>query len=112
MSALVFLLLSLVFTSVTLAIILFTAWRTLGRAPHALSWAVAFGFGALQWSGNLGMSLFPSKEAYWMTVNALALASATFGLRGHLQRTGREAALSPLAIPATLCFVTLGLVTF
>jgi len=107
-----FLLLSLAFTSVTLAAILFTAWRTLGRAPHALSWAIAFSIGAVQWTGNLCRDFFPNKDVYWIVVGALALASAAFGLRGHLQRTGHGAATVLLTVPTGLCFGILAIVTF
>lgn len=112
MSPVFFLIVSLAFTSVTLAAILFTAWRTLGQPPHALSWAIAFSFGAAQWTGNLCRDFFPDKDVYWICVGALSLASAAFGLRGHLQRTGRNAAMIRLAVPTVLCLLMLAVVTF
>ena len=36
---------------------------------------------------NLQSSAFPNYEAYWLTVNGLALILITLGLRGHCERT-------------------------
>lgn len=106
-----FLILSLALTSVALAGILFSSWKNMGRAPHALSWALAFGFGAIQWTGNLMRGLFPTQEAYWLTVSALSLAVASFGLRGHAQRV--QSGISDLAITvgAGACFCITALAT-
>lgn len=100
-----FLILSLALTSVALAGILFSSWWHMGRPAHALSWGLAFTFGALQWTGNLTRSWFPTQEAYWLSVSALSLAVASFGLRGHSQRVG--AGISDLAIVlgAAACFL-------
>ena len=73
--------------SVTLSIIFFLAWKTQGGKPYALSWCFAFLAAAAQWGFNLARDLFPSYEAYWLTVNAMSLAVITLGIRGHCQRT-------------------------
>lgn len=106
-----FLILSLALTSVALAAILFSAWWNMGRPAHALSWGLAFSFGALQWSGNLARGVFPSYESYWLTVSALSLAVASFGLRGHAQRV--RAGISDLVIflCAGACFLMTVIVT-
>ena len=75
------------FASLTLSIVFFLAWKTLGRKPHALSWSIGFLAAAAQWFFNLQSGWFPSWEAYWLTVNALSLGLITLGIRGHCQRT-------------------------
>ena len=69
-----------------LCLLFFTAWFTLGRKAYALSWALAFLAATFQWTGNVFATSFPSPEAHWLTVNALALTFITLGVRGHCQR--------------------------
>jgi len=73
--------------SLTLSIIFFMAWKTMGEKPYALSWSVGFLAAAFQWFFNLGGAWFPSHETYWLTVNAFSLVLITLGIRGHCQRT-------------------------
>ena len=70
-----------------LCLLVYLAWHALGRKPYALSWAVAFLAATGQWTGNIFAASFPSPEAHWLTVNALALTFITLGVRGHCQRT-------------------------
>ena len=78
------------FASLTLSIVFFLAWKTLGGKSHALSWSVGFLAAAAQWLCNILAHWFPSWESYWLTVNALALGLITLGIRGHCQRTNCE----------------------
>ncbi|MCH9695435.1 MAG: GGDEF domain-containing protein [Gammaproteobacteria bacterium] len=59
----------------------------MGEKPHALSWSLGFLGATCQWFLNLISGVFPSHEAYWLTVNAFALILITLGIRGHCQRT-------------------------
>ena len=85
-----YILVALTLTSATISVIFYLAWRSLGNMPHALTWSIAFLAATFQWAFNLGAPMFPSPEAHWLTVNALALVLITLGLRGHCQRTQCE----------------------
>ena len=78
------------FASLTLSIVFFLAWKTLGKKPYALSWSVGFLAASAQWLCNIFAPSFPSWESYWLTVNALAMGLITLGIRGHCQRTNCE----------------------
>lgn len=78
---------SLMISSAALSIVFFLAWTNFGRQAHALSWAMAFLAGTLQWATTLNARLFPTAEAYQLIEAALALALITLCLRGHCQRT-------------------------
>lgn len=82
-----YILVSMVFTSAALSIIFLIAWRTQGRKPHALSWAIGFMAATLQWLANLHADWFNSRALYWLVANALALVLITLSIRGHCQRT-------------------------
>jgi diguanylate cyclase (GGDEF)-like protein len=82
-----FILVALAGINAMLSLLFFIAWHSLGRKPYALSWAVAFLAATGQWTGNIFAASFPSPEAHWLTVNALALTFITLGVRGHCQRT-------------------------
>ncbi len=75
------------FASLTLSIVFYLAWKTLGKKPYALSWSVGFLAAAAQWLCNVVGAWFPTWESYWLTVNALAMGLITLGIRGHCQRT-------------------------
>ena len=75
------------FASLTLSIIFFLAWKTLGNKPYALSWSLGFLAASAQWFCHIQFDWFPSWEAYWLTVSALSLGLITLGIRGHCQRT-------------------------
>ncbi len=82
-----YILVALTAISATLSAVFFMAWMTLGRKPHALSWALAFLAGTFQWLGNILAPAFPNFESYWLTVSALAIVLIVLSLRGHCQRT-------------------------
>ncbi len=86
-SPVVFILISMIFTSATLAIIFFLAWKNLGEKRYALTWATGFSIATVQWFLNLNSGWFTNFEVYWLVVNALALTMITLSLRGHCQRT-------------------------
>ena len=78
---------SLMISSAALSIVFLIAWSNFGRQAHALTWAMAFVAGALQWGTTLNESVFPTHEAYLLLENAFSIALITLGLRGHCQRT-------------------------
>lgn len=78
-----YLIISLFFTSCMLAIIFFVAWRSFGRAPHALMWALAFSFGAFQWLLNsIGGDWFDDRRLYWMTATGTSIVVTTLAYGG------------------------------
>ncbi|MEL7186423.1 MAG: GGDEF domain-containing protein [Pseudomonadota bacterium] len=85
-----YVLVAMLFTSLTLSAIFFIAWKSLGHKRYALSWSVGFFAAALQWFFNIQRDWFPSWEMHWLTVNALGLGLVVLGLRGHCQRTACE----------------------
>ena len=89
-TAVFYILVALLFTSLALSVIFFIAWKSLGHKRYALSWSLGFAAATLQWFFNIFGGWFPSWETHWLTVNALALVLITLGLRGHCQRTNCE----------------------
>lgn len=89
-TAVFYILVALLFTSLALSVIFFIAWKSLGHKHYALSWSVGFAAATMQWFFNIFRGWFPSWEVHWLTVNALGLALVTLGLRGHCQRTNCE----------------------
>ncbi|MDJ0749135.1 MAG: GGDEF domain-containing protein [Woeseiaceae bacterium] len=87
LSPVIYILVSMVFTSAALSTIFLIAWRTHGRKPYALSWAIGFMAATLLWMVNLQADWFASPVLYWLVANALALVLVTLSLRGHCQRT-------------------------
>jgi len=85
-----YIIVAMMFASITLSIIFFMAWKTQGEKPYALSWGLGFVAASVQWFCNLHSSWFPTQSAHWITVNALAMVLITLGIRGHCQRTGCE----------------------
>lgn len=85
-----YILVAMLFTSLTLSAIFFIAWKSLGHKRYALSWSVGFLAAALQWFFNIQRDWFPSWEIHWLTVNALGLGLVVLGLRGHCERTACE----------------------
>ena len=74
-------------SSVALSVAFYIAYANFGRQRHALTWAVAFLFGAMQFGITLNAQAFPSEPVYLMLENACAIMLITLGLRGHCQRT-------------------------
>ena len=85
-----YIIVAMIFASVTLTVIFYLAWKTFDEQPYALSWSVAFFAAACQWFFNLQQSWFSNYIVYWLVVNAFALALVTLGIRGHCQRTNCE----------------------
>jgi diguanylate cyclase (GGDEF)-like protein len=78
---------SLLVSSAVLSVSFFIAWRNFGRRPHALTWAIAFFIGALQWGITLNGKAFSSPQIHLLTEYLFAVALITLVLRGHCQRT-------------------------
>jgi len=85
-----YIIVAMMFASMTLSIIFFLAWKTQGEKPHALSWSVGFLAATGQWFFNLQSDWFAVPAAHWLTVNAFAMVLITLGIRGHCQRTECE----------------------
>ncbi len=92
MNPFVYLILSLFMSSVMLAIIFFVAWRSFGRPKHALAWAVAYCFGALQWTlGALRTWLFEDDRLFWVVAGGVAVLVVSFALLGFRLWSGAPA---------------------
>lgn len=86
-SPVLYILISMVFTSAALSIIFLMAWRNLGRKSYALTWACAFAVATLQWTLYLTSNWFSNPAAHWLLISLLAIMMMTLNLRGHCQRT-------------------------
>jgi len=82
--------LSLVLTSLMIAVIFFLAWKMLGQKTYALNWSVAFLASSTYWLLLMVPGYFANFEAYWLTANVFGFILVTLGLRGHCQRTNFE----------------------
>jgi diguanylate cyclase (GGDEF)-like protein len=85
MSPFFYIIVSLLFTNVILAIIFFSAYFTMGKERHTLIWAVTFIIGVFQWLVNI----FKPGDftVYWMLACSLSVGTVLFGTWGHLVRT-------------------------
>ena len=109
MNAFFYIIVSLLFTNIVLAVIFFTAYFSMGRERHTLIWAFTFVVAACQWLVNIFQ---PSNfNAYWMIACTLSVGTILFGTWGHLVRTNSRFSktsllLSGLAIIAITYYFT------
>ncbi len=95
MNPIAYLLVSLQFTSLMLAIIFLIAWFEFGRHKYALLWSIAFFIASVQWVLNLGSQyFFASYDAYWLTVNLISIVTTALALAGHRLRVRLQNRLS------------------
>jgi len=87
MDAIFFIELTLLITSSALAIIFYTAWRTMGKQKYSLIWTVAFLVIVLQRIFNINKDVFDSHTLHWMIVCSLSVLSVVLGAWGHILRT-------------------------
>jgi len=81
----------LFFTSTILCIAMTLAWRHFGRQRHALSWALAFGGGALQWIINAtGVLVWPGSPIPPIVASILVIATSSLVAIGARQRAWRD----------------------
>lgn len=105
----------LLFTSTTLCIAMLLAWLHFGRQRHALTWAIAYGGGALQWAINaVGVVVFPGHPLPLIITSTMILANSALVVIGCRQRAGlperygRFAAVCALAaIPIALGYTVI-----
>jgi diguanylate cyclase (GGDEF)-like protein len=113
MNPLLYLLVSLEFTSLMLMLVFFIAWLKLGRRGHALAWSLAFLVAAVQWVLNIGQSVFFSNHGvYWMVVSATSIITMSLGLVGYRQRAGLANPLWAYLAAGVLVESAIGWVTF
>ena len=86
-----------------LCAIFFLAWKTMPNSPHALTWSILYFLTFINYLLNAGRDYFPSREFYWLLVNAVTLAIQALALIGFRQR----AQLPPL--PKCLLFYFLSI---
>ncbi|RJF91047.1 sensor domain-containing diguanylate cyclase [Sphingomonas cavernae] len=79
----------LIFSSMVLCIAMTLAWIHFGRQRHALSWALAYGGGVLQWTVNAaGLMLFPDHLWPFVIASMLVVATSSLVAIGCRQRAG------------------------
>lgn len=105
-------LVTLTLLSGLLSTILLIVWATMGRARHALTWAVAFGVATIQWVANIADYFIGGSIALFLGVNGLAVFVAGLIALGFRQRAGRGdhwrgLLLGGLATIAVVCAATL-----
>lgn len=89
-----YIIVSLFFTNLILAVIFFTAYFSMGKERHILIWAATFIIGALQWLTNIFKP--DNFIVYWMLVCSFSVGTIVFGTWGHLVRTGYNFGLKVL----------------
>ena len=91
MNPIAYLLVSLQFTSLMLAIIFLIAWFEFGRHKYALLWSLAFFVASVQWMLNLGSQyFFASYDFYWLIVNLISIVTTALALAGHRLRVSLQ----------------------
>lgn len=92
-----FVLFSLIVTSAMLAVILSIAWANFGRPRHALTWAISYGLGALEFVASLLSNVSALETGPWRPVIVLlATLTATVLTIGFRQRIGVRNSALPL----------------
>jgi diguanylate cyclase (GGDEF)-like protein len=83
------LLIELALVSAMLGIVLWIAWRSFGRAAHALTWAISYGIGAVCYSFN-AVDTFSGRRnlSHFMLLSSITLVLNYMWVRGYRQRAG------------------------
>lgn len=87
MNAILFIELTLLTTSLSLAVIFYLSWHTMGRQKYSLIWTVTFLAIVLQRIFNINKAEFDSPTVHWMLVCILSVASVVLAAWGHILRT-------------------------
>ncbi|GGQ31792.1 GGDEF domain-containing protein [Shewanella litoralis] len=99
-----YILITLFFSSILLAIIFFMTWQTMGKQKYALMFSLSFLASTALWANTLFKSLFLSHNLYWMMGCTLSMLSVVLGTWGHCLRTK-----TPIPISALLSLAGLGI---
>lgn len=98
MTSMAVVLCSLLLTSFTIGGILAIAWWSLGRARHALTWAIAYGFAGACWSINFAWMIWLPGALWLLPLSALPMTLCTLLLLvGYRQRAGVPLGVATLA---------------
>lgn len=99
-------------TSSMLCVAMTLAWLHFGRQRHALSWALAYGGGAVQWAINAVMLMLAPGHPLPIIVGTLLVLTTSSliaigcrqraGLRPHFRRFALAAAIAGIAITLTV----------
>ena len=87
MNSVLFAQLTVIFTSLTLALIFFMAWQTMGRKKYTLLWSITFLTIVVQRIFNIFSEDIKPYILYWMIVCCLSMLSVVLGAWGHFLRT-------------------------
>ena len=82
-----YILIALSLMSAVIALTFLLAWRTLGRTPQTLCWALAFIAAAIHWIPALNMDRFPAFDSYWLVASPSMICFATLWMQGHCYRS-------------------------
>ncbi len=102
---------SLALTSAILSAIFLMAWRTQGKKDHALTWSIAFLFGALHWATNIIASHSPTDNINQLIASGFMLTATTLALLGHCQRTDAMNGRLALLFSASIVFAAIAYFT-
>ncbi|TQV89279.1 GGDEF domain-containing protein [Aliikangiella coralliicola] len=87
MNSVLFAQLTVIFTSLTLALIFLMAWYTMGRKKYILLWSITFLIIVIQRVFNVFSEDIKPHILYWMIVCSLSMLSVVIGSWGHFLRT-------------------------
>ena len=83
------LLIELALVSAMLSIVLWIAWRSFGRAAHALTWAVSYAIGAVCYGFNAIDTMNPHRNiSHFLVLSSITLVLNYLWVRGYRQRAG------------------------
>lgn len=99
------LLIELSMLSAMLSILLLIAWRSFGRAPHALTWSVSYALGAICYTFNAA----DAGGTQHNLVHFFVLSSVTFFINSLWVRGYRQRAHLPLYTMPVLVAIALGI---
>jgi diguanylate cyclase (GGDEF)-like protein len=86
------LLIELALVSAMLSIVLGIAWQSFGRAPHALTWAVAYATGAVCYAVNaIDARSGQRHPSHFFVLSSITLVLNYLWVRGYRQRAGLPA---------------------
>ena len=87
MNPILFIELTLLITSASLAIITYLSWRTMGNHKYTLIWTFTFLAIVLQRIFNINKAEFDSQTVHWMLVCILSVLSVVTAAWGHILRS-------------------------
>lgn len=89
-SGLDYLHISQLFIGIMLFVVFLMVWKTIERKPYVLLWSLMYVFSTLGGILNAISEIFPSRDVYWIVVNAVSLVVQTLAFAGFRLRAGKK----------------------